>query len=190
MILSHNYYYARPGNEDAVLKQRLHASDVRTRIGLERGRVLKKISGADDFPDVLWELGFPDMAAQDADMAARAASADFEAVRVDMRQLYRRFERPLFEPIWRQDGAAGVQYPRVTFEWVTSGETGDTVEQLEQAAAAHCRATGGSAAVLQRLTEEDALPLLVLEMRGATGGTQALGRHGIRSLRGEFSAQD
>lgn len=190
MIVSHNYYYARPGNEDAVLKQRLHASDVRTNIGLERGRVLRKISGVEDFPDVLWELVFPDMAAQDADMQARADSADFETVRVDMRKLYRRFERPLFEPIWQQDGAAGVRYPHVTFEWVTSDDNGELVDQLEQVAAAHCRATGGSAAVLQRLTEEDGLPLLVLEMRGAKSGTPPLSRRGIRSLRGEFSAQD
>jgi hypothetical protein len=190
MIVSHNYYYALPGNEDAVLKQRLLASDVRTRIGLERGRTLRKVSGAEDFPDVLWETVFADMTAQDADMEARAASAEFEAARGGMRQLYRRFERPLFEPIWRQDGAAGTAYPRITFEWVTSEETGDTVEQLEQAAAAHCRATGGSAVVLQRLTEEEALPLLVLELRGANGGAQALARRGIRSLRGEYSAQD
>ena len=114
MIVSHNYYYARPGNQDAVLKQRLHASDVRTTIGLERGRVLKKISGVEDFPDVMWELVFPDMAAQDADMQARADSADFETVRVDMRKLYRRFERPLFEPIWQQEGGAGAQPGRAS----------------------------------------------------------------------------
>ncbi|MGH8619894.1 MAG: hypothetical protein ACREUW_19565 [Burkholderiales bacterium] len=163
---------------------------MRTGIGLARGQVFRKLSGADVFPDVLWALEFPDMSAQDADMAARAASPEFETVRAGMRQLYQRFERPLFDPIWQQAGAADAAYPHVTFEWVITNDTGELVEQMEQAAMAHCRATRGAASVLQRLTEEDALPLLVLEMRGKAGATQALARRGIRSLRGEFSAQD
>ena len=38
------------------------------------------------------------MAAQNADMQIRAASPEFEAIRHGMRQLYRRFERPLYAP--------------------------------------------------------------------------------------------
>jgi hypothetical protein len=37
-----------------------------------------------------------DLAARDADLAARAASAEFESVRVQMRKLYARFERQVF----------------------------------------------------------------------------------------------
>ena len=37
-----------------------------------------------------------DVAARDADLAARAASAEFESVRVQMRKLYVRFERQVF----------------------------------------------------------------------------------------------
>lgn len=96
MIVSLNFYYAHPGNEAAVLRQRVRACDVRAALGLPRGRVYAKTEGGDDWPDTLWRLDFPDMAAQDADMAVRAASPEFEAIRTGMRRLYRRFERPLY----------------------------------------------------------------------------------------------
>jgi hypothetical protein len=98
MIISYNFYYASPGNASAVLRQRLLASDVRARLGLPRGRTISKLEGGDDVPDVIWRLDFSDMAAQDADMQARAASTEFETIRKGMRQLYRRFERPLYAP--------------------------------------------------------------------------------------------
>lgn len=98
MIVSYNFYYARPGNAAAVLHQRLLASDVRARLGLPRGRTISKLEGGNDWPDVIWRLDFTDMAAQDADMQARAASTEFETIRIGMRQLYRRFERPLYAP--------------------------------------------------------------------------------------------
>lgn len=96
LIVSLNFYYARPGREAEVLQQRIRACDVRSALGLPRGQVFAKIAGNSDWPDTLWRLDFADMAAQDADMAARAASPEFEAIRVGMRQLYRRFERPLY----------------------------------------------------------------------------------------------
>lgn len=97
MIVSHNYYYARPGCADAALRQRLSASDVREKIGLPRGRVLRKIEGVDSLPDVIWCIEFADISGHHADMAARAASPAFDAIRHSMRQLYRRFERPLYQ---------------------------------------------------------------------------------------------
>lgn len=96
MIVSLNFYYARPGNADAVLHQRIRACDVRAALGLPRGQVFAKIEGSDDWPDTLWRFDFADMATQEADMATRAASPEFEAIRIGMRQLYRRFERPLY----------------------------------------------------------------------------------------------
>ena len=98
MIISWNFYYASPGNAAAVLQQRIKASDVRAQLGLPRGRIISKIEGDDDFPDVAWRLDFADMAAQDSDMRVRASSPEFEAIRHGMRQLYRRFERPLYAP--------------------------------------------------------------------------------------------
>jgi hypothetical protein len=98
VIVSWNFYFARPGNEGAVLQQRIRASDVRRRLGLPRGRIISKIEGSAHWPDVAWRLDFPDMPAQDADMKIRANSPEFEAIRTGMRQLYRRFERPLYAP--------------------------------------------------------------------------------------------
>ena len=97
-VISYNFYYARPGNADAVLDQRLRASDVRVNLGLSRGRTTSKIQGAEDFADVIWRLDFADMSGQNADMSARAESPAFEAIRHGMRKLYRRFERPLYAP--------------------------------------------------------------------------------------------
>jgi hypothetical protein len=47
-------------------------------------------------PDVARQCTFADVAARDADLAARAASAEFESVRVQMRKLHARFERQVF----------------------------------------------------------------------------------------------
>lgn len=107
MIISYNFYYARPGNAAAVLQQRIGASDVRAQLGLPRGRTIRKIEGSSDFPDVIWHLDFADMAAQDADMQARAASTEFESIRHGMRQLYRRFERPLYAPFSMSPSTSG-----------------------------------------------------------------------------------
>ena len=97
MIVSFNFYYALPGNEDAVLRQRLRASDVRQDLGIPRGRVLARVQGAANLPTVIWEHDFDAVAGHHADMAVRAGSPEFEAIRAGMRKLYRRFERPLFE---------------------------------------------------------------------------------------------
>jgi hypothetical protein len=104
MIVSFNFYYARPGLEDAVLKQRLRASDVREGLGIPRGRVIARTEGAPTLPDVIWEQHFEAVAGHHEDMAVRAASPEFEAVRAGMRKLCRRFERPLFE-VERDDPA-------------------------------------------------------------------------------------
>jgi hypothetical protein len=45
----------------------------------------------------LGNVTFADAAAREADLAARAASVEFESVRLQMRKLYARFERQVFE---------------------------------------------------------------------------------------------
>ena len=119
MITSFNFYYAHPGQEDAVLRQRLRACDVRDTIGVPRGRVLARSAGVTDLPNVIWEHQFDNVDGHHADMAARAGSAEFEAIRAGMRKLCRRFERPLFEI---SGGAAStVQAPAsrvVTLDWI------------------------------------------------------------------------
>ena len=116
MIVSFNFYYAHPGLADAVLRQRLLACDVRDDLGLPRGRVLVRRSGSSDLPDVIWEQPFEDVHGHLADMDVRAASPGFEAVRSGMRQLCRRFERPLFEA--KGEVAKAKASGLVSLEWI------------------------------------------------------------------------
>lgn len=118
MIGSFNFYYAKPGLEEAVLRQRLAASDVRVAMGVPRGRVLQRTSGPPTLPDVMWEHHFADMAGHHADMAARAASPEFEEIRAGMRKLYRRFERPLFEICVNIPGKDPQPASVVTLDWI------------------------------------------------------------------------
>src|SRR4051812_28267906 len=116
MIGSFNFYYAKPGLEGAVLHQRLAACDVRVAMGIPRGRVLQRTAGAPTLPDVVWEHHFAELADHHGDMAARAASPEFEAIRAGMRKLYRRFERPLFEIC--VDAVAAASATVVTLDWI------------------------------------------------------------------------
>jgi hypothetical protein len=96
-IVERTQYYAKPGLAAEVLDQRRKASTVRLSIGLPAGEIFVKHPGGDDSePDVAWQCTFADAAAREADLAARAASTEFENVRVQMRKLYARFERQVF----------------------------------------------------------------------------------------------
>jgi hypothetical protein len=96
-IVERTHYYAKPGLAADVLDLRRKASAVRISIGLPAGEIFVKHPGGDGSePNVAWQCTFADVAARDADLAARAASAEFESVRVQMRKLYARFERQVF----------------------------------------------------------------------------------------------
>ena len=96
-IVERTQYYANPGLAAEVLDVRRTASAVRVSIGLPAGEIFVKYPGGDGSePDVAWQCAFADVAARDADLAARGASAEFESVRVQMRKLYARFERQVF----------------------------------------------------------------------------------------------
>jgi hypothetical protein len=96
-IVERTHYYAKPGLAAEVLDLRRKASAVRISIGLPAGEIFVKHPGGDGSePDVAWQCTFADVATRDADLAARAASAEFESVRVQMRKLYARFERQVF----------------------------------------------------------------------------------------------
>jgi len=96
-VVERTQYYAKPGLTAEVLDVRRKASAVRVSIGLPAGEIFVKHPGGDGSePDVAWQCTFADAAARDADLAARAASAEFESVRVQMRKLYARFERQVF----------------------------------------------------------------------------------------------
>src|SRR5262245_4933565 len=96
-IVERTHYYAKPGLAAEVLEQRRKASAVRVTIGLPAGEIfVKHPNGDGSEPDVAWQCAFADATAHAADLAARAASAEFESVRVRMRTLYARFERQVF----------------------------------------------------------------------------------------------
>src|SRR5581483_5970380 len=93
VIVERTCYYARPGCAEEVLRTRRRASDIRARLGLPRGTITVKADPAGDGPDVAWECAFPDPEAHARDLAARAASPEFEAIRAVMTGLLARFER-------------------------------------------------------------------------------------------------
>ena len=69
----------------------------RVSIGLPAGEIFVEYHrGNGNEPDVAWQCTFADVAARDADLAALAASAEFQRARVQMRTLYARFERQVF----------------------------------------------------------------------------------------------
>lgn len=97
-IVEQTEYWAKPGLADEVYRQRLLACDVRVKLGLPRGRVLKRSEPSDTLPDVIWQVEYPNESARQHDLETRARSPEFEAVRTRMRTLYRRFERGFWRP--------------------------------------------------------------------------------------------
>lgn len=104
MIIERTHYYSKPGQRDATLAVRRDASNVRVAIGLPAGTIRVKADPSADGPDVAWECAFASRQTHQADLDARTASPDFEAVRARMRDTIDRFER-LFEE--RVAGAGG-----------------------------------------------------------------------------------
>jgi dienelactone hydrolase len=99
-VIERTHYFARPGHAAEVLATRRRASRVRIAEGLPGGEIFVRGQGGDGSEaDVTWQCAFPDAAAQEADLAARAASAAFEAVRATMRTHLARFERHVFHAV-------------------------------------------------------------------------------------------
>lgn len=96
MITERTHYFAKPGRADAVLAIRRRANEIRVAIGVPAGRIHVAAAAADDCPDVVWECTFRDRAAREADLAARAASAAFTAIRGEMQAVIRAFSRQVF----------------------------------------------------------------------------------------------
>ena len=93
VIVVQNYYYAKPGQAAEVYQWRLHASDVRVKLGFLRGRVLRNLSPKKDQPDVIWECEYPSAEAREREAAAVGAAVEFQAVQNHMSTLIGRFDR-------------------------------------------------------------------------------------------------
>jgi hypothetical protein len=103
VLVVQNYYYALPGKATDVYQWRLHASDVRAKLGLARGRVLRRLPDSTTdkapgtLPDVIWECEYPSREAREADVARLDKSHEFDEVEKHMDTLIRDFRRVMFE---------------------------------------------------------------------------------------------
>ncbi len=101
-VVVQNFYYALPGKADDVYRWRLHASEVRARLGLPAGRVLKRTptpagdESSSDLPDVVWECEYASASARAADVARLDATHEFDDVEAHMKGLLRQFRRATF----------------------------------------------------------------------------------------------
>ena len=106
MYVERTNYFAKPGRAEEMLAARRKASRVRVSLGLPAGTILTKQAPGGDGADVAWECRFATLDDQRADLAARAASPDFEAVRREVGGLVERFERHLFRTDASEAGEA------------------------------------------------------------------------------------
>ncbi|WP_233417067.1 alpha/beta hydrolase family protein [Halovulum marinum] len=99
MITERTVYSPKPGKLDEVLATRRRASEIRREIGLRPGEISLE-SDVDGNPArIQWQCAFPDEAAHKADLDARAASPEFEAIRKTMTGLIDNFERQVLRAL-------------------------------------------------------------------------------------------
>lgn len=99
MITERTVYLPKLGKLDDVLATRRRASEIRRAIGLRAGEISIEIDPNGAPQRVQWQCRFPDDAAQRADLASRAASPDFEAIRRTMTGLIDDFDRQVLRPL-------------------------------------------------------------------------------------------
>lgn len=102
MFVERTNYFVKPGRRNAMVAARREASQVRVDLGLDRGTIWIKHEPDGPDPDVVWECRYQSRDEQRDDLAARAASPAFEAVRARVDGLVERFERHVL----RLDGGA------------------------------------------------------------------------------------
>ena len=92
-----NNYWALPGKAEEVFQWRIHASDVRERLGLPRGQVLRRQGNSEILPDVIWKMEYQSEAERLADTKVTDVP-EFREVQRHMNTLIRRFERIVWRP--------------------------------------------------------------------------------------------
>jgi hypothetical protein len=100
-VIEQTAYFAKPGLVDKVYEQRIHANEVREKIGLSAGRIFRRVGGTGDLADVIWQLEYADQQALDHDLEVRAKSREFEQVRATMSTLTDKFSRGFYRPAAR-----------------------------------------------------------------------------------------
>jgi len=112
-----NEYWALPGKAEEVYQWRIHACDVREKLGLRRGEVLRRDADAavfnvaidrgeiiplrqgdsDAVPDVIWQIEYQSNADRISDLKA-TEGGEFGEVIKHMNTLTRRFQRSIWLP--------------------------------------------------------------------------------------------
>jgi hypothetical protein len=97
-LIGRNHYFPQPGREAEVLAQRLHASDVRARLSFPRGRIWRRVSGGENSPTVIWDLGSTSAGAgaMRTSEAALVQRQEFQEVMSKMQTLLRLFQMGSF----------------------------------------------------------------------------------------------
>jgi len=95
-IVVQNHYYPKQGKDKEVYDWRLHASEVRSKLGLPKGRVLKKLTGTGG-PYVIWECEYASLQEREKDIALIDQSEEFKKVQEHMGTLIEKFERFIWE---------------------------------------------------------------------------------------------
>ncbi|HMG92078.1 MAG TPA: hypothetical protein VK589_18605 [Chryseolinea sp.] len=100
-IVVQNAYFPKAGKEKEVYEWRLHASDVREKLGLPKGRVLRRISVPTTIGSngsyVIWECEYSSMEERQRDVEKLDQSEEFKKVQEHMTTLLDKFERTVWE---------------------------------------------------------------------------------------------
>jgi hypothetical protein len=91
-VIVQTNYWALPGKAEEVYEWRMHASDVTEKLGLLRGRVLRRQGNSEVLPDVMWQIEFPNDAERIRYAQAVTTAPEFQEVQKHMETLVHRFE--------------------------------------------------------------------------------------------------
>lgn len=95
-IVIQNYYWAKEGKIEEVYQHRLYASEVRKKLGLEVGRVLKRTTTDGELPHVIWECEYESEEARQEDVRKLSESGAFDTVQEKMSTLIEKFDRGMY----------------------------------------------------------------------------------------------
>lgn len=95
-IVVQNAYFPKAGKEKEVYEWRLHASEVREKLGLPKGRVLRRISeGSGSY--IIWQCDYSSIEERKKDVELLDRSEEFKKVQEHMSTLLDKFERSVWE---------------------------------------------------------------------------------------------
>ena len=95
-IVVQNAYFPKAGKEQEVYEWRLHASEVREKLGLPKGRVLRRVSeGSGSY--IIWQCDYNSLEERKKDVELLDQSEEFKKVQEHMSTLLDKLERTVWE---------------------------------------------------------------------------------------------